>query len=109
MMGTKEFDEMVSFGMGLGQAIAQALEDGKVNFSDVFKVLPALMSASDAFEGVENIPAELADLDDAEYANLVAKFKKEFDLDDDEVEAKVELGYQIALKVAQLVASFKKG
>ena len=108
MTGTKEFEEMVAFGMGIGKAIASSLEDGKFDFGDVFKILPALMQANAAIQGMEKIPAELKDLDDAEYKALTEKFKAEFDLEDDEVEAKVELGYQIALKVAQLVASFGK-
>mgnify|MGYP007046937907 CR=1 FL=1 len=108
VVGIKEFEEVVDFGLSIGKAIGTALEDGKFDFTDVFTILPAFMGANAAIQGISDVPAEIADLDDEEYKALVEKFKQGFDLENDDVEVKIEMAFSIGLKIAQLAASFGK-
>jgi len=108
MAGVKELQDVVRFGLAMGNALGEALEDGKLSMSDLFKVLPALMTANAALEGIGKVPEELKDLDESEYQGLVAEMKAEFNLENDDMEAKIEKAYEVALKVAQLAAMFMK-
>jgi hypothetical protein len=100
--------ELVHFGLSAGVAVAKALEDGKLSVIDVIKFLPVLKAAKEAFQGLDQIPAELGDLSDVEKAELVDMVKADFDLADDKVEAMIEAGFEVALNVLQIVTSFKK-
>jgi hypothetical protein len=108
MANIKETKELVSFGLSAGVAIAKALEDGKFGVIDVIKFLPVLKAAKEAFQGVDQIPAELLDLSDIEKDELVQMVKSDFDLPDDKVEAMIEAGFEVALSVLQIVTSLKK-
>jgi len=66
--------------------------------------LAVLKDAPAAFVGVEQVPAELQDLSDEEYAELVAFAKEQLDIPQDSIESSVELALEIGLKVVQLAS-----
>jgi len=76
-----------------GNIVGAALEDGKINMADVGLLarLPAVaMGIFSAVSNVTDIRAELADLDPAEKAELVAIFKARFDIPQEKIEVVVE-------------------
>jgi hypothetical protein len=110
MAGITETKEMVGFILALGNALAESMEDDKLDLADVLKFLPALKTASVAMEGSGKIMAELKDLDEAEVAELNQYVAANFDIADDEREAAIENGVAAAMLLAQVILSFgKKG
>jgi len=107
-MDVKETKEVIRFGLSLGNALRKAMEDGNINLLDALKFLPVLRELKPAIEGAKKIPAELKDLDEAEKAELLAYFKKEFELKDDELEAKVEMALEVGLSLSKLALGFLK-
>lgn len=107
-MDIKETKEMTAFVLHLGQAFQEAMKDGKISIIDAFKFLPALRGLKGAIEGADKIPAELKDLSEAERTELSEYIRTEFDLVDDELEAKIEMALDLALDLIKLAASFRK-
>ena len=107
-VGIKELKELVKFGLKLGEALGKALEDGKINLVDALKFLPVLKDLKIALEGASEIPAELKDLDEAELQELKVFIKDEFNLPDDALEAKIEMGLEVAVSLISLALGFKK-
>lgn len=108
MAGIKETKELVKFGLVLGKALAEALADGKVDLTDALKFLPVLRELKDAVEGIDQVPTELKDLDDAEKKELLEYIKGEFDLENDEVEAKCEEALTAATSLVYLAYGLVK-
>lgn len=107
-MDMKETKEIVRFGLKLGKALQEAMEDGNINLIDAFKFLPVLKELKTAVEGAAKIPAELKDMDDEERAELLDYFQEHFDLEDDELEAKVEMALDVGLALLKLALGFIK-
>lgn len=80
-LGIKELKDVVAFGLDVGEA----LSDG-VGIEDV----SALFGIADAIAGISEVPAELADLDEAEAEELKKFVAEEFDLPDDRLEEFIE-------------------
>lgn len=90
----------------LGTATGKIMADGAVNLKD-------LPHVDDVFAGlrqigkvkfVELLP-EVKDLDEAEAAQLAAKFSETFDLPGDSVELVVEQGFALLTKAVEAVMS----
>lgn len=78
-VGIKETKEVLKFGILAKDVIVAAKADGKINLGDLGLVLPLVGPLNGAIEGAEQIPAELADLDAAEFDELVALAKDTVD------------------------------
>lgn len=102
-----ELKEALSFIFLLASAIEKSLEDGKASLSDVPNFISPFIKAYAAFNGFNNIKAEIASMDDAKKAELLEWAKKEFDLSNDEVEQKIEYAMGIILNLAQLIFKIK--
>jgi len=107
MAGIKETKELVAFSMALVKTAVEVAADGKVGLSDLVTLVGALKDAPDALVGIDQIPAELSDLSPEEVTELVAFIKEKFDLADDELEAKIELGFDVAASVASAILKWK--
>lgn len=80
--GIKESKELRDFVVKIVKGGLAARADGKLDSSDLQHVLPALMAFPAAVEGISGVPAELRDLDLAEFKELVAiDLSKELGLD----------------------------
>lgn len=71
----KETQEAMVWVLTLGVAAKNSLADGKPDFGDINEFFPVLMSLNKAIDGAEKIPAEIADIDKAEYDQLVEAAK----------------------------------
>jgi hypothetical protein len=107
MAGIKETKELVLFVAKLSSSIGHAMEDGKLSFLDMAKMVPLLMKAGDALDGIEQIPAELLDLDAAERQELLDAFNSEFSLPNDKAEAIIEKALGAVAKMHEIYKMFK--
>ena len=105
-MDIKETKEMFDFGFALGQAGKMALADGKITFNDIPVLLPVFPKVSLAVEGAGLIPAELADLDEAEGKELLdyCKAKLPNIVDDAGLRDKIAVYIKAGLAVAEAIA-----
>jgi hypothetical protein len=107
-MDMKETKELVRFSLKLGQALQSALEDGNINLMDAIKFIPVLKDLQAAIAGAAKIPAELKDLDETELQALTEYVKEEFDIPNDELESKIEMGLDVGLHLIKLAMGFMK-
>lgn len=103
MTGIKESKELITFIARLGSAIKGALEDGQIGFTDIQELFGPIMASKAAFEDVQLIPAELADLSQTEASELVATLQRELDLDGSEAEFLTEEGLALAFALVSYV------
>lgn len=102
-MDTKEVKELLVFIARLGNSIDKTLADGKVTITDASYLFDPLFSAKAAFEGIDAIDDELADLDDFEAQELVNVVKQELDLVDANTEELTEEGLALAINIVRFV------
>ena len=108
----KELKEAVIFGVSFLEAGFEAMSDGKVDFTDIPKLLGPLMQAGAAIEGAEKILGEIKAMDEAAKKSLMEEVKKEFDIENDLLEARIEGAIQLVLGIAMYGVTFapeKKG
>ena len=105
-MGIKDLKELVVFMAVMGNAVDQATKDG-FQAADIGLVVPAFMKAPEAFAGIENVPAEFKDLDDAEKDEIVKAVKENLDLADDVLEGIVEDAFAMVLGIVSLAGKIK--
>ncbi len=99
MAGIKELKDVLKAAISIGEALADGIQLGDV---------AALLDLPAAIEGIKEVPAELADLDEAELEELNVFIQSEFDLPDDQVEEFVEDAITWALSTYKLYARFKE-
>lgn len=108
MEGISELKDVVLFVAKLGNGIASSLEDGSVGVADAVKLLPAMAALFPALSGIEQLPAELKDLDEAEQKEIIDLFKANLEVENDNVEQYAELGFEVSVKLAKFIVSLKK-
>ena len=92
--GVENLKKIVLFGAKLGEGVATILEDGKIELAEAASLLPVLM--------------EVADLSEAERAELKEAFVSEFDITNDTLELKIEKSVNAAVAILDLIDAFKK-
>lgn len=102
MKGIKELKEAVVFIGLLATAIDKSTKDG-LSYDDAPTFLPVMMQAPQAFAGVDEIPAEFKDLDDAERKEIVVAIKDNLDLEDDVAENVAEQAFATVLDIVAVV------
>lgn len=103
MAGLKETKEVIIFTAKLGNAIGKSLADGKITFTDAANFIDPLMKLPAAFAGIENVPAELSDMNEADRQELIQVAKDEFDLDNDKAEILIEDTFELGTLLGQYV------
>jgi len=89
-VGIKETKDLITLGASFGEAIYEAGKDSEWTLGDYKHFLPVLGDVIPAISGIEQVPAELKDLTEAEKMELFDFFKQEFNIPDDLIEAFVE-------------------
>ena len=105
-MGIQETKEVVVFLAKLASAADAATRNG-LGFDDIGLFITPLMDAPKALEGLDQAKMELADMDDAEVAELNKAVAEALDLADDKVEALVEKGLTCATMLYGMYMDYK--
>jgi len=101
-MSTKETRELLSFALGIFNWGGRSLQDGKVDWNELIALGPKFLDVSKAFEGIEQIPTELKNMNPQEAKDLIEYAKKEFDIPQDKVEMIVESSLEILYRIYKL-------
>ena len=105
--GIQETKEVVGFIVELGNGIGKAREDGDWSASDLVYFMDALLAVPAAFQGIDKVPMEVKDLDEAEMKELSDYVVEEFDIPQDKIEEVIEDAIHIAWKVWELVKKIR--
>ena len=71
MVGIQETKEVLLFGLSIaGDTVEAFADDGKIDLTDIPKYTDSLMALPAALVGITEVPAELKDLDEAEFLEL---------------------------------------
>lgn len=71
MLPIKETKELLVAGFQGAAIFKSALADGKIGIGDIGLILPLIGVLNSAVDGIDQVPAELADLSEGEYDELV--------------------------------------
>jgi hypothetical protein len=104
----KELKEAIYFGISFLEAGFSSLEDGKFDFTDITKLWEPMSRAGDAIEGSSKIIGEVQAMDEAAKKSLMEEVKKDFDIKDDILEARIEGAIQLVLGIAMYGMTFTK-
>lgn len=104
-MGYKELREALEFVFELTETIIKSLSDG-ISATDLAKFVSLIGKAVPAFRGIDQIPAEFADLDDQEADELVEYLREKFDIPNDVIEARIEQGLQIITNLGMSIKPY---
>lgn len=94
-VGTKELKDLLDFALVGVEAGVKMAADGKFDMADLVQVWPVVQAAPAAFAGIDQLPAELKDLDSAEAAELVAHIVAKLAVDDAKAVAIVDASLKI--------------
>jgi len=108
MIGIKETKELSKFVIRLVEALDKSMADSKIDFLDASYFISAMMSSAEAFNGINEIPSEIGDLDEFEIQDLYAYAKSELQLHNENLEEIIEASLEIGLKVLSLRQLMKK-
>lgn len=103
--GVKELKELCEFLAMAVSAGQQMAADGSLSVGDAALAVNPLMALPAALSGITEVPAEVADLDPAEAAELTAAIKAKLDLTNDGVEEIAEKILDAALQLAAAALS----
>lgn len=96
-MGIKDTDEVVTLIILAAKGAIESAADGKFDASDLPKLMPALLAAGPAIEGIQNVPAELWDLDSEEGVKIVGRIAGELTLSNEHAKKILVAGLQAAV------------
>ena len=99
MLGIASLLALTSAISASANVIGAVLEDKKVNFEDIPQI-PSALSALGRFTEVEfnDVFPEIKDLNGEEADQLIAAFKEQFKIADEEGEKVLEQGFEILVK-----------
>jgi len=106
--GIKELKELLKFVVEFGEAIELALADKKFEITELSFLIAPLMQVGPAFEGLDKMGGELADLSEVEAAELKAYVEEELDLRSDKLEEVIEKALALGLMMYSFIQLFKK-
>lgn len=87
----KETKEALTFLFDLSDAIRGSFEgDGKITISDAPKFLAAIRSAGKGIGGIQDVPAELKNMTEEEWQEVVAFVAERLNIPNKNLEVKVE-------------------
>lgn len=92
----------------LGEKISTALADGKLSTSEMFTLLLALTPVSDIIQNKDAIAQAWKDRTPEGLAELSTYAKDELNLDNADLEAKIEAVIDLALAGANVISLFQK-
>lgn len=109
MVGIKETKEVLAFGLLVVVKGKSALSDGKIGFDDIDEGWAIAQAAPQAIQGIDQIMAELKDLDEDEYIEL-KKMTMELVgelVESEKIEELMQIAFDVALKILKAFALVK--
>lgn len=102
-LGVAELKDVLKLGLVIRQDLVSALSDGKITIADLPKFADVIPHGAAAFSGVQQVPAEVADLSSQELDELHAWVKDEYGVGEEQVKELVADCLGLGLKVVSVV------
>ena len=106
MPGIKETKEALLFGISMAMAIDETTQDG-FQWTDVLSLIKPMVKLPAAIAGIQNVPAELADLDEAERTELVEAIK-ELEFASEFSEEIAEQALRVGVEIGNLILKIRE-
>jgi hypothetical protein len=109
VLGTKDTEEAMKLGFAIAKVVKEAKSnDGKFSSQDLILLTNLFPHFGPAFEGLDNVPAEIKDLDEAEIKHLLNVGAAHLGgvLGKEELVRKIEKSLKVALAIVDLVGEF---
>lgn len=104
----KESTELLAFLGSFVSVTDSVLADNKVDVLELTQYFNTIFTIKPAIEGVKEIPAEFADLDNTERAQLTQALAASLKLRNEQAEALTEEGFDLALRMSQFIIKVGK-
>jgi len=98
----KETKELLSFVFALVYATSKTMQDGKFEYREALNYVGAVRKVANAVNGIDAVPAEIADLTNEEIDELKAFIVEEFDIENDVLEQNIEEMLDLAADFAKV-------
>jgi hypothetical protein len=105
-LGIQQTKEVLDFVLSLSKAMQRALEDGELSWSDALDFVEPLKKLGPAIADIEDVIAELQDMDSSEFQELVEYVGDMYGIED-AVEERIEDAVNTGVEVMKLVRMFK--
>ncbi len=107
--GIQNLKEVLDFGFGLGGAVKNSLKDGSFGVSDVQYLMPVFPTFGPMIDNINEVPKEIADIDDEELKVLVEYSLTNFAhiIEKEKVIEQVKCALAFGLAGLKLFKSFK--
>ena len=106
-MGVKDLKELVLFVCKLANGFVKSMQDGKFNLLELVNFVPAVTALPAAIDNIDEVPAQLKDMDDAEREEIIQAVKDELDFEDEDIEEFVEDAFAVVLPLLYLILRAK--
>jgi hypothetical protein len=101
--GIEALKKAIDFAASVHQGVELALQDGKVGLEDAGLLAQPVMSLFPLLQSLDQLPKDLADLDEEEKQEVRAYVEQVYDIQDDKVEMFVTRSLKVALDLGDLV------
>jgi len=107
--GIQNLKEVLDFGFGLGGAVKKSLNDGSFGYSDIQYLMPVFPSFAPMIDNIDEVPREIADIDEDELKELIEYSLKNFAsiIEKEKVVEQVKYALAFGLAGLKLFKSFK--
>ena len=108
--GIQETKELLDFIFSLAEAIKKSAADGKFSWSDGLNFIDPLKKLAPAIDNIDQVGAEILDLDGDEFSELVSYVEEKWNLEDEEdgatVDEKVEDAINAGIELLKITKVF---
>lgn len=106
-MDTKNTKELIGLVIKTANAIKDAGADGKIDIADIGLILPLIPAIGPAVENIASVPAELADMDQAEAQELIDMVKNDLKIGDEHTKNIIAASLKLVGAGVELIKAIK--
>ena len=109
-VGIEDTKELLDFIFSLAEAVKKSAADGKFSWSDGLNFIDPLKKLAPAIDNIDQVGAEILDLDGDEFSELVTYVEEKWNLQDEEdgatIDEKVEDAINAGIELLKITKIF---
>lgn len=106
-LGIGDLTDVIDLCLALLSAGVGALQDGKVDLLDLFQLTKVVPAVGPAVAGIQNVPSELADLNEEEAAALIKHVMEKLSVGDEKARLVVDKALKVSASAWELVRAVR--